>query len=84
MVNQSGLGTINIIMTPPTKNIRPTKYDKSFAIDGMSFTTIIADNNVPKACAKKGITKCLGCIKCMDFFKPSVVVKSVPGGFAIK
>ena len=50
---------------------------------GMIFTTIIAATNVPNAWAKNGITKCFGDIKCIDFFNPSAVVKSVPGGLEI-
>lgn len=80
MVNQTGEGSMNTIMTPPIRKTHPmTKANLILCLSAISAETN-APTKVPKACAKNGIMKCLGSNRCKASRRPSVVVVTAPSG----
>ena len=50
----------------------------------VTVESIKAPTKVPKACAKKGVTKCLASNKCIFAFKLSISAGFIPSGNGIK
>lgn len=83
MVNQTGEGSMNTIMTPPIRKMHPmTKANLTLCLSAIN-AAISAPTKVPKACAKKGIKKCLGSKRCKASCRPSVVLVTAPSGGGI-
>ena len=80
MVNQTGEGSMKTIMTPPIRKMHPmTKANLTLCLSAINAATS-APTKVPKACAKKGIKKCLGSKRCKASCRPSVVFVTAPSG----
>lgn len=78
--NHTGDGSITTEAIPPAKKKTPITNAIIIFLLAATNPATNAPTNVPKACAKNGIKKCLGSNKCIEAFRPSVVVTSAPFG----